>query len=306
MELPSMAFDYVAFSAEFPWFFPIAAFLFGAIVGSFLNVCIYRIPAGKSIVRPGSQCACGQPIAPYDNIPIFSWLILRGRARCCGRPYSIRYPLIELLTAGLFLACWMMFPPVKALCGMLFCSCLICATFIDLDTMEIPDRFSVGLAIAGFILSICFPQLHDQNHELFVVASMRSLVISLQGMFIGAGLVVWISVLGYTILKKEAMGFGDVKLVGGIGAFCGWQGTVTAVFGGAILGSLWFVGALLWQLFSGKKMMFKSPEEGEAPAELSLQTYIPFGPMIVLAGILHFLYFHRLVDAYFAEIATLL
>lgn len=306
MELPSMAFDYVAFSAEFPWFFPIAAFLFGAIVGSFLNVCIYRIPAGKSIVRPGSQCACGQPIAPYDNIPIFSWLILRGRARCCGRPYSIRYPLIELLTAGLFLACWMMFPPVKALCGMLFCSCLICATFIDLDTMEIPDVFSVGLGMVGFALSVAFPALHGQHHELFVVASLRSAVIALQGMLIGAGLVMWIAVVGYTLLKKDAMGIGDVKLVGAIGAFCGWQGTITSIFGGSILGSLWFVGALIWEKASGKKMALKSPEEGEAASELGLGAHVPFGPMLAAAGLLHFLFLHRWVDPYFAELSSLL
>src|ERR1700690_1792567 len=90
-----------------PWFFPTAAFLFGAIIGSFLNVCIHRIPAGQSIVRPGSHCACGAPIAWYDNIPILSWLLLRGRARCCGRPFSARYLLVEILTAALFLACWL-------------------------------------------------------------------------------------------------------------------------------------------------------------------------------------------------------
>ena len=301
-----MAFDYASFSAEFPWFFQVASFLFGAIVGSFLNVCIYRIPAGKSIVSPGSRCACGKPIAPYDNIPILSWLILRGRARCCGRPYSIRYPLVELLTGGLFLACWLLFPPVKAACGMLFCSALICATFIDLDTMEIPDVFSVGLGITGFALSLFFPALHGQSHEIFIVACMRSAVIALQGMFIGAGLVMWIAVIGYTVLKKDAMGIGDVKLVGAIGAFCGWQGTVTSVFGGAILGTIWFIGAMLWEKISGKKMAFKSPEEGEAPSELGLSAHVPFGPMLAIAGLLHFLFLHRWVDAYFAELGGLL
>lgn len=301
-----MASDYAALSAEFPWFFQIAAFFFGAIVGSFLNVCIYRIPAGKSIVRPGSQCACGQPIAPYDNIPIFSWLILRGRARCCGRPYSIRYPLIELLTGGLFLACWMLFPPTKAACGMVLGSALICATFIDFDTMEIPDVFSVGLGLVGLALSVFFPSLHGQAHEIFIVASMRSAVIALQGMFIGAGLVMWIAVVGYTVLKKDAMGIGDVKLVGAIGAFCGWQGTVTSVFGGAILGTVWFIGALIWEKISGKKMEFKSPEEGEAPSDLGLGAHIPFGPMLALAGLLHFLFLHSWVEAYFAELNGLL
>src|SRR5687768_7788918 len=98
------AFDYAEFSAAFPWFFPTAAFLVGACVGSFLNVVIYRVPAEKSIVTPGSTCGCGTPIAWHDNIPILSWILLRGRARCCGRPFSIRYPFVELLTALLFLA----------------------------------------------------------------------------------------------------------------------------------------------------------------------------------------------------------
>jgi leader peptidase (prepilin peptidase)/N-methyltransferase len=103
--------DYLQFATAFPWFFPALAFGFGACIGSFLNVVIYRVPAGKSIVTPGSHCACGAPIAWYDNLPILSWFLLRGRARCCGRRYSFRYAFVELLTAGLFLACWLLFPP---------------------------------------------------------------------------------------------------------------------------------------------------------------------------------------------------
>ncbi|PTY08606.1 prepilin peptidase [Opitutaceae bacterium EW11] len=301
-----MDFNYAEFSNAFPWFFPAAAFLFGAIVGSFLNVCIYRIPAGKSVVRPGSHCACGQPIAWYDNIPILSWFILRGKARCCGRPYSFRYPLIELITALIFLACWMLFPPGKALCGMVLSASLVCATFIDLDTFEIPDVFSVGLGIVGLLLSIVVPSLHDQHHEIALVASMRSATVAAQGMFIGAGLVLWIAVVAYAVLKKDAMGIGDVKLVGAIGAFTGWQGTVTSVFGGAILGTVWFVFALVWQKATGKKLELKSPEEGEGPKELSFGAHVPFGPMLALAGLLHFLFLHRWVASYFKELSSLL
>ena len=300
-----MDFDYAEISAALPWFFPAAAFLFGTIVGSFLNVCIYRIPKGRSIVRPGSQCGCGRPIAWYDNIPVLSWFILRGRARCCGQPYSFRYPLVELITGFLFLACWLAFPPAKALCGMVFVSALICATFIDLDTFEIPDVFSVWLGVAGLALATAVPALHGQQHELFVVASLRSLTISLQGLLIGTGLVLWIAVLAYAILKKEGMGMGDVKLVGAIGAFCGWQGTLVAVFGGAVLGSVWYVGAFLWQSFSGKKVEVKAVEPGDDPQELGLKMHVPFGPMLALAGLLHFLYLHRFVSAYFDELGAL-
>ena len=176
--------NYLEFARTVPWFFPTVSLVFGALIGSFLNVCIYRIPAGKSVVTPGSHCACGQPIKWYDNIPIFSWLILRGRARCCGRHFSFRYPAIELVTALIFFACWKLLPPTQAICGWVLASALLCATFIDLDSFEIPDRFSVGLGVVGLILSIAFPELHNQHHEIFVVASLRSATIALNGMFL--------------------------------------------------------------------------------------------------------------------------
>src|SRR6266540_5443193 len=150
-------------SAALPWFFPTVAFIFGACIGSFLNVVIYRLPAGKSIVRPGSQCACGTPIAWHDNIPIVSWFVLRGHARCCGRAYSFRYPMVELLTGLLFLACWLFFPPAKAACGMIFLSALIASTFIDLDHLIIPDVFSIGGTVVGVLLSMLIPTLHGQQ-----------------------------------------------------------------------------------------------------------------------------------------------
>src|SRR5471032_948117 len=161
-------------AAAFPWFFPMLACGFGACIGSFLNVVIYRVPAQKSIVTPGSHCACGQPIAWYDNIPVISWLVLRGKARCCGRPFSFRYPAIELLTAALFLACALLFPPAKAVCGMVFLSALLCATFIDLDHMIIPDVFTIGLGAAGILISFLVPALHGEHAGLFIIDSFRS------------------------------------------------------------------------------------------------------------------------------------
>jgi leader peptidase (prepilin peptidase)/N-methyltransferase len=209
--------DLPQFAAAFPWFFPAVAGVFGAMVGSFLNVCIYRIPAGQSIVTPGSHCACGKPIAWYDNIPVLSWFILRGKARCCGRPYSFRYAFVELLTAALFLACWLLFPPAKAVCGMVFVSVLVAATFIDLDHMVIPDVFTIGAGLLGVLLSFILPALHGQHGGIFVVDSLRSGTAAMQGLLIGSGLVLWIALLAEMALKKEAMGFGDVKFVGMIG-----------------------------------------------------------------------------------------
>ena len=295
-------------AAAFPWFFPIVVFLFGACIGSFLNVCIYRIPAGKSIVTPGSHCGCGQPVAWHDNIPILSWLILRGQARCCQRPFSVRYPAVELLTALLFLACWLLFPDhAKALCGMLFLSALICATFIDLDHMVIPDVFTIGLGVVGVLLSFFVPALHGQHHEIFVVASLQSGLSALIGLLIGSGLVLWIALIAEAVLKKEAMGFGDVKFVGAIGAFAGWQGAVFAIFGGALVGTIWVGLAQVWKKISGQPAPVApraETPEGQ-PAEIGFGMHVPFGPMLAIAGALYFLFLHRWIDAYLEQTAAI-
>src|SRR5512146_598871 len=147
---------------------------------------------------------------------------------------------------------------------MLLCACLICATFIDLDHMIIPDAFTIWLAVAGVLLSVLLPSLHGRQHELFVVASLRSGVDSAVGLLVGSGLVLWIALVAETVLKKEAMGFGDVKFVGAIGAFTGWQGAVAAVFGGAVIGTLWFALVLLWQRLFRKSAPAANPAAGAA------------------------------------------
>jgi leader peptidase (prepilin peptidase)/N-methyltransferase len=290
-----------------PWFFPVIATLYGAIVGSFLNVCIYRIPQGESVVRPRSHCGCGQPIAWRDNIPVLSWLILRGRARCCGRPFSFRYPAIELLTATLFLTCWLQFPPGKAVAGMLLCSIVICALFIDLDHMIIPDVFTIGGAAAGLLISVLVPSLHGQASEYFVIASVHSGQEALLGLFVGSGLVLWIALFAEAILKKEAMGFGDVKYLGALGAFVGWKGAVFGMFGGAILGCGWLLAALCWQKITGRKSPLDLPAETPdgVPSELGLGVHVPFGPMLGVATLLYFFGLHRWIDAYFAGLTGL-
>jgi len=299
---------YTELSAQLPWFFPAAVAVFGAMVGSFLNVVIYRLPAEKSIVTPGSHCGCGRPIAWLDNIPVLSWLLLRGRARCCGRPFSFRYPFVELLTAGLFLACWLTFPPAVAAVGWVFIACLVCATFIDLDHMIIPDVFTLGLGVLGVLLSLLVPALHGQQHEFFALGSLRSATVSLQGLLVGSGLVLWIALLAEFVFKKEAMGFGDVKFVGAIGAFTGWQGAVTSVFGGAVVGTLWFLIALIWQKIAGRSSapaaLKSETPEGE-PAALGFGVQVPFGPMLAIAAVLYFLVFRGFVDAWFAQFGEL-
>lgn len=304
-----MSFDYGAFTTAYPWFFAGVAFIYGAAVGSFLNVVIHRVPAGRSIVRPGSHCSCGTPIAWFDNIPILSWFLLRGRARCCGRRYGFRYPLIELLTAGLFLACWLLFPPGKAVVGMVFLSVLVCATFIDLDHFIIPDVFTLGAGVLGVLLALLVPALHvsPSGDAMWIVDSVRSLLIALQGLLIGSGLVWWVALLAEAILRKEAMGFGDVKFVGMIGAFCGWQGAVFSIFGGAIVGTVWFLIAWLVGKVSGQPGLIAPKAEtpdGE-PTTLGFGAQIPFGPMLAIAAAIYFLGADHWFDAYLADFAML-
>jgi len=301
--------SFAYFNEDFPAFFAVLSFAFGAIVGSFLNVCIYRIPEGCSIVFPGSTCRCGRAIPFYHNIPILSWLILRGRAACCGARFSFRYPAIELLTALLFLTSWLIHPPAVALLGMLFIAFLICATFIDLDHMIIPDRFSIGGMVLGVLLSFAFPALHGADGP-WLAASIQSGVAAMTGALIGAGLVYWISVLGEIVFRKPAMGEGDVKFVGFIGAFCGWQGALFAMFGGAFIGSAVLLPLLLiGRLFGAKReapapseiLSGDSVDEAEAEGDLQFGAQVPFGPMLAAGGLIYFLGFGHYVDAYFEE-----
>lgn len=293
--------------AALPWFFPTMAFLFGACIGSFLNVCILRWPKGESVVAPGSHCACGRPIAWHDNIPILSWLLLRGRARCCGRPFSVRYPLIELVTAALFLACWLLFPAGKALAGWVLCAIVVGATVTDLDHMIIPDEYSIGGAVAGVALAVLLPSLHGHSHEVLGVANLRSGRDALLGLFVGSGLVLWIALVAEALLKKEAMGFGDVKLLGAVGAFVGWKGAVFGMFGGAMLGCLWLGVTLAWQAATGRRAPIApraETPEGE-PAAIGFGVHVPFGPMLACAGLIYFFGVRRWVDGYFAELSML-
>lgn len=302
--------------AFFPWFFPGVVFVFGACVGSFLNVVILRLPAGRSVVLPGSRCACGKPLAWYDNIPILSWIILRGKARCCGRLFSVRYPMVELLTAGLFLAAWFSYPPVLALVVMGFIAWMIAPSFIDLDTMEIPDIFSIGGFVLGLLCALLVPALHGFDGDFWIVDAFRSETAAVQGAFIGSGLILWVALIAETLLRKEAMGFGDVKLMGAIGAFCGWQGAVFALFGGAILGCLGFLFAALIKIFrpatpeaaAGKTAAPAQPvDAAEAGEDAEIEgVRVPFGPALAGAAVLYLLWLHPFVDAYFATISDVL
>jgi len=288
---------------EFPIAVACLVFVFGSLIGSFLTVCIYRIPAEKSIVFPGSTCACGQPIKWFDNIPILSWFILRGQARCCGAPYSFRYPFVELLTASLFLGAWIQHPHATAACLWLLVSMLVCATFIDLDHMEIPDRFSIGLALCGLILSAIVPSLHGISEPVYAAASIKGLFESALGIMIGSGMILWIALGAETMLRKEAMGFGDVKLVGGIGAFLGWQGATFALFGGAVIGT---IVVLLWAVIRGAIGKSSGKKKGDSNNKGLIGREIPFGPMLASGALIYTLVLEEPVDLYLSLVLELL
>ncbi|MBR4597275.1 MAG: prepilin peptidase [Opitutales bacterium] len=274
-----------------PWVFTAFAFIFGACIGSFLNVCIYRIPNGESIVRPPSHCKCGAKIKWFDNIPILSWFLLRGRARCCGRKFSFRYAFVEILTAYVFALVWAKFSPLAALVFMFFCALLIVASFIDIDCMELPDAITVGGCVAGCVLSFLVPQIHvkDMSADLpFLFYAVKSFMVSAIGAFVGAGLLYWIRLIAEVVFGREAMGEGDVVLIGCIGAFCGWQGALFAIFGGSLLGSAIMLPAVLFS---------KAFARGE-----NLSRMIPFGPWLSLGAAIYLLFAGEYVDLYFEGI----
>jgi leader peptidase (prepilin peptidase)/N-methyltransferase len=292
-------------NAELPWFFPTLVFVLGAVVGSFLNVCIYRIPQARSVVHPRSSCACGTLIAWYHNLPILSWLFLRGRAACCGQSFSVRYPMVELFTGLVFLANWILFSPLLALAGMLFAALLILATFIDLDHMIIPDRCSIGGMVLGVVISLLIPELHVLE-TAGLAAHLESGLSAMVGAIVGAGLVYWIAVLGEVVFRKPAMGEGDVKFLGCIGAFCGWQGAVFGMFGGAVIGSVVLLPILLLGRIFGWEQTVLGVDGNPKEEKVAFGSQVPFGPMLAGAGLLYFLLLSPQVDAYLADVARLI
>lgn len=242
-------------------------FLLGAAIGSFLNVCILRLPQGKSLVRPGSHCPhCETPIRFYDNIPLLSYLILRGRCRSCQGPISPRYFLVELLTALLSVAIVRNFGlGLEAAIYLVFFCALLVIIFIDLDTFTIPDLITLPGMVAGLVAS-------------FVLPSM-GVVKSLAGLVTGGGILLAVAI-GYQILRKrEGIGGGDIKLLAMIGSFVGMQGVIFILFASSLVGAL--VGLLL---------MARDKSGGG--------TMIPYGPFLSLGAMGYVFWGPTLVDWY--------
>jgi len=194
-------------------------FIIGTMTGSFLNVCIVRLPLEKSVVFPGSHCvACRTPIAWYDNIPLISWLVLGGRCRACKAKISFRYWFVEFLTgAAFFLFYWYFGLQAVLWPYLVMVSCFIVATFVDFEHRIIPDEVSIGGMVLGVIFSLFVPQLHE-THSPFLGVGF-----SLLGLLVGGGAIYLMGIIGDFVFKKETMGGGDVKLMGMVGAFLGWK-----------------------------------------------------------------------------------
>ena len=277
---------------------PVAVFLFGLAFGSFLNVCIYRLPRGLSVVRPRSACpACNQPIRATDNIPVLSWLLLGGRCRHCKARISPRYAAVELLTALIFIFCFSTFgPSLAALKYSVFGFLLLGLIFADAETKLLPDKMTLpGLAV-GFVFSLLVP-VEDLASLLLpglvplpvssdVAARVYSLADSLLGAAVGSSFIYGAGYLYLRVRGVEGMGFGDVKLMGLIGAFLGPRLTVLTLFAASMTGALFGVSTVLvvWlkrtrrRMARGRESAAAARKRAWQSAQLVYRYYeMPFG-----------------------------
>jgi len=217
---------------------PFVAALFGSLYGSFLNVVIHRLPREESVVSPRSRCPhCGKPIGWSDNLPVLSWLLLKGKGRCCRKPIAARYPLVEAATALLAGGLWLKWgwTPVFAAGSVLACGALLAVALIDWDTFLIPDELSLGLALAGLLFSPFNPYFDAGPFGAWYLAPWWSVRGAVFGFLMG-----WaVAVGGEAVFKKEAFGGGDVKLLAGIGAWTGITGAFDALMIGSLVGSIY-------------------------------------------------------------------
>ncbi|WP_353683288.1 prepilin peptidase [Thermodesulfovibrio sp. 3907-1M] len=242
----------------------ILIFIVGLVVGSFLNVCIYRIPRKLSIIKPASCCpSCGNSIKPWHNIPVLSFFLLKGKCAYCGAKISLRYPVVELLNGILYVLAYINFAFPLLPFVLIFISSLIVISFIDFDFQIIPDQISIPLIFLGFILSFL------PNNSSYLAQGIKD---SLLGVFVGGG-----SLLIVSIISKGGMGGGDVKLNAAVGAFLGWKSALLTIFIGSLAGSI--VGIVILKKTGNRK--------------------IPFGPFLSLGALICLFFGQRLLNWYY-------
>ncbi|MDD2540128.1 MAG: prepilin peptidase [Desulfuromonadaceae bacterium] len=242
-------------------------FVFGMVVGSFLNVCICRMPKDESIVSPPSHCPlCSYQLRWYDNIPVLSYLFLRGKCRGCGAHISLQYPLVELLNGLLALLLFLRFGPTLAFATLfLFCSALVVITFIDIEHQIIPDEISLPGIIVGFALSF-FLKGHGWLNSLL-------------GILLGGGSLLLVAFLYQRLTGKDGMGGGDIKLLAMMGAFLGWKAVPFIIFASSLVGSLIGITIMVLQKKDSKLA-------------------IPFGPYLAFGAVLYIFYGKALIRWY--------
>ena len=245
----------------------VVAILFGAIIGSFLNVCSIRLPKEESIVTPGSHCPrCHHPIAFYENIPLISYLFLRGRCRYCKEAISFQYPLVEGITAMGSLLLFLKYGPSWSYVFYFsFVAALILVTVIDLYHQIIPDVISIPGIGVGLLGSLVIPYI--------------TFVDSLLGILLGGGTLYVIGTVYELLFRREGMGGGDVKLLAMIGAFLGWKAVILTVLSSSLIGSV--IGILV-MIVKGKDLKYA----------------IPFGPFLSLGAVIALFYRNELISWY--------
>jgi len=252
------------------WIVSALAGLVGLMIGSFLNVCTLRWPEDESVVFPGSHCPkCGEPIRWYDNVPVLGYVLLRGRCRACREPISLQYPLVELATglvwAGMFSYAGLSF---EALRGTLLLTILFGIALTDARFYIIPDQFSLGGLVLGLGLA-------------FLPGGIDALD-ALIGAIVGFGLLGSVAVVGKWMLKKDAMGLGDIKMMAMVGAFLGWAGVLLTVFLGALLGAVIF-----------------------GPISYKTKKLVPFGIFLAAAAAITYGFGSEIIDWYLTSILHL-
>lgn len=240
-------------------------FIIGLIVGSFLNVCIYRIPRNLSVIKPFSFCPkCKNTIKPWHNVPIISYLLLRGKCAYCGEKISVKYPIVESINGVLYILSYMFFGLDIALPFILFfLSSLIVISFIDLEFQIIPDVISISLILLGLLVSF-LPHSVDN-----LVTNIKE---SILGILVGGGILLIIA-----IISKGGMGGGDIKLNAGVGALLGWQASVLTIFIGSLIGAI--IGLIILKRTGSRK--------------------IPFGPFLSLGAIITLFFGKEILRLYF-------
>jgi len=260
------------------------SFAIGSAIGSFLNVCIYRLPREMSVVMPPSHCPnCGQFLAWFDNVPILSYLLLGGKCRHCGVIISGRYALVELLTGLMFAGTIWRFSGVDGFAGaqaavaIIVTAALLAASFIDIERQIIPDEITLPGILLGCIAGLALPRIHEVFDPVlgydFVLGSVAKavnphlfgLIASVFGGAVGAGFIYLTGLAGRLIFRKEAMGLGDVKLMALVGAFVGWRNVLLAIFLACLFGAV--IGSII--LIARRRK----------------DTRIPFGPYLALGAV---------------------